>query len=122
MAGNELHDPNNWAAYFGNKHAHGASAPTTSIQYPVTQSIWYNQKVIKLDGWSFIGCRFDNCKLIIETPYFSLRNCYIDESNSIEVHGVMINAIQFLNLSASNRNNSAFFAVRNADGTISIGD
>lgn len=92
----------------------------TPGQFPMVDGLWFNQKVVKLDGWSFVGCRFDNCKIIIETPYFSLKNCYIDSTNQIEFQGVILNAMKLLNLSPLS-GFAQYQAHRNADGTISIG-
>jgi hypothetical protein len=101
---------------------HGQSAPPPpQLQYPKIENLWYNQKVVRLDGWNFYGCRFDNCRLIIETPYFILNNCYIDGSNTIELHGSLMNAVRFLNITSHGAGHSTYKPVRNIDGTISIG-
>ncbi|WP_133249049.1 hypothetical protein [Pseudomonas sp. B1(2018)] len=88
---------------------------------PVVRGLWYSQKIIKLDGWVFEECRFDNCKLIIESPYFSIRNCYIDATNAIEVNGVLMNVVKFINLIPGQQSHPYYNAVKNPNGTITIG-
>lgn len=95
--------------------------PPPPVKYPLVDGLWYNQKVIKLDGWNFEACRFDNCRLIIETPYFTVKNCYIDGSNSVEVQGVLMNAVKFLNMTAPMATHPIYQPIRNLDGTVSIG-
>lgn len=94
--------------------------PPVPGHYPSVDGLWFNQKVIKLDGWSFVGCRFDNCKIIIETPYFKLKNCYIGDSTQIELNGAIVNVVQLVNLSPTS-SYPQYYASRNMDGTISIG-
>ncbi|MGO4800580.1 hypothetical protein ACEN2T_14975 [Pseudomonas sp. W22_MBD1_FP4] len=105
--------------------AHGNKSETPPLppffKYPVLNGLWYNQKVIKLDGWNFEACRFDNCKLIIETPYFTVKNCYIDGSNSVEVQGVLMNAVKFLNMNLPMSTHPIYQPIKNPDGTVSIG-
>ncbi|MNJ45714.1 hypothetical protein D3C77_408220 [compost metagenome] len=117
MAG---HDSNELANAL-TRNSNGAPPPPGALQYPVTQNLWFNQKIVKLDGWSFESCRFDGCRLVIETPYFRLQNCYIDDSTEIELKGSIVNAVKLLNLSSKTARHPAFCAVRNLDGTISIG-
>lgn len=101
---------------------HGAPPPPQSlVQYPVNENLWFNQKVVKLDGWNFSGCRFDGCRLIIETPYFTLKNCYIDDTNVVELQGIILNAAQFINIVPSHALHRTFHPVRHVDGTVSIG-
>jgi hypothetical protein len=98
----------------------GEETPPPPMQYPLNENLWFHHKVLKLDGWCFVGCRFDHCKLVIETPYFVLKNCYIDESNFIQLQGALINAVKFMNIMPGQTAHS-FHPVRNPDGTISVG-
>lgn len=100
---------------------HGAEKLPHHLQYPKIEGLWFNQKVVKLDGWHFEGCRFDGCRLIIETPYFIIKNCYIDGSNFIELAGTLSNAVKFLNIRSHEAGKSVYQPVRNNDGTVSIG-
>lgn len=88
---------------------------------PTVKGLWYNQKVIKLDGWVFDSCRFDNCKIIIETPNFELKNCYLDDTNTIEVSGKLVNVVKFLNMRGDLSDHPSYLPVHNEDGTVTIG-
>ncbi|WP_273221730.1 hypothetical protein [Pseudomonas sp.] len=98
------------------------SVPPALPSPPSVKGLWYNEKVIKLDGWRFEACRFDKCRLIIETPNFSLVDCYLDESNFIEVAGKLVNALQFANLRGECSDSPSYYPVRNPNGTVSVGD
>jgi hypothetical protein len=43
---------------------------------PRIESQWYNNQTFSLDGYTFVGCRFDNCTLYIATGMFSLDHCF----------------------------------------------
>jgi hypothetical protein len=43
----------------------------------VAQNLWYNEKVIPLQGYSFQSCRFDNCVIMVGSGRFELINCRI---------------------------------------------
>lgn len=51
---------------------------------PEARGLYYNGKVIKLDGYKFIECRFDNCVLQVNSDNFELVQCVIDASTRIE--------------------------------------
>lgn len=102
-------------------HGQASPPPLPQLNYPKVEGLWFHKKVLKLDGWNFEGCRFDGCKLIIETPYFVIKNCYIDESNSVELVGSLMNAVRFLNIKQHNAGNIIFWPIKNFDGTVSIG-
>ncbi|MFZ3391477.1 hypothetical protein [Buttiauxella gaviniae] len=88
---------------------------------PVVRGLWYNEKLIKLDGWRFESCRFDNCRLVIETPNFSLVDCYLDSTNFIEVAGKLVNALQFMDLGSDMDDSVEYHPIRNSNGTVTIG-
>lgn len=53
------------------------------LKKPEITGAWFNNKEIKLDGYNFISCRFDNCKLTITSTNFELNHCYLDEKTLI---------------------------------------
>lgn len=55
-------------------------------QKPVLTGVWYNKQSVSLDGYRFVGCRFDNCELHIDSSNFDIDRCFIDES-SILIYG-----------------------------------
>ena len=86
------------------------------------KSLWYNQNEIKLDGYRFVSCRFDKCRLVITSANFEIENCFIDAETVIIYGGEILKVIKLYNC----RNNSAHLfsptlsPIRNADGTFSI--
>lgn len=88
---------------------------------PVVKGLWYNKKVIKVDGWSFEGCRFDSCLLIVESPYFSFKDCYIDDSNALEFKGAVMKLFQLSDCIPIKIGSDELKPFRNLDGTVSIG-
>ncbi|HBL5969378.1 TPA: hypothetical protein LTW63_003433 [Enterobacter hormaechei] len=102
--------------------AYGTS--TSSAQPLLLQSanqLWFNQKDVFLDGWQFSHCRFDRCRIFVNSQHFELINCLIDEYSTIYYQGNTENIIKLFN----SRYSLPFLppqfqAIRNVDGTISI--
>ncbi|EOI6422902.1 hypothetical protein ACMU90_003460, partial [Vibrio cholerae] len=92
------------------------------LEKPIINSVWYNRKEVKLDGYKFVGCRFDGCTIVVTSANFELENCYIDDETVIKYGGDVVKTIKLYNC----RNeyvikNMPFFApVKNDDGTITI--
>jgi hypothetical protein len=87
------------------------------------EGLYYLNKKIALDGYSFDGCRFDRCTLSIASTNFELFNCIIDESCAIEYGVELTKVIQLFN--SRYAKSYEFFAppfvpLRNQDGTITI--
>lgn len=97
-----------------NSHPHGGS-------WPVVKGLWYNRQVIKLDGWHFENCRFDNCMLVAESQFFSVKNCYIDKSNHIDIRPALIGVVQLANLETQLHDQFTALPVWSNDGTVSFG-
>ena len=89
---------------------------------PEVKGFWYNGKTVVLDGYRFVGCRFDNCTLVVNSVHFELRNCFIDCSNSIEWRGDMAKMAQLFSFFSSDTGNRRPDSIpaRNEDGTITI--
>lgn len=51
---------------------------------PEVRGLYYNGQVIKLDGYKFVGCRFDNCVLQVSSDNFELVQCVIDATTRVE--------------------------------------
>jgi hypothetical protein len=103
------------------------SAPSlpglTALTTPEVKGLWYKDKEICIDGWRFVSCRFDNCTLTLETTEFAFTNCLIDSSCTIRFRGKILNVLQLFNRDYEwmRTNNPIFAAVKNPDGTITIG-
>lgn len=91
--------------------------------YPEARSFWYNQQDVILDGWKFISCRMDNCRLHVSSSNFIIENCFIDDSTNIIYQGGSIKLIQLFNMRSDwVRGSFPFFAAKkNPDGTFTIG-
>lgn len=87
------------------------------------EGLYYLNKKIVLDGYSFISCRFDNCILSVSTTNFDLSGCIVDDSCRVEYGVELIKIIQLFN--SRNPKSYEFFEppfvpIRNQDGTITI--
>ncbi|WP_149543126.1 hypothetical protein [Serratia marcescens] len=90
---------------------------------PEMKNAWYNNQDIIIDGWTFISCRFDNCRLYVSTGNFKFESCFIDDSTVVHFQNNALSIIQLLNRSnAWVRENYPVFAPSlNPDGTITVG-
>lgn len=91
-------------------------------QMPEVRDIWFNKKEVKLDGYRFVGCRFDGCALKVSSANFELEGCLIDETTTIYYSGDTIKPIRLFTARYPwFYENLPFFApTKNADGTITI--
>lgn len=94
------------------------------LQRPEVTGLYYNGRVITLDGYKFVGCRFDNCNLHISSLNFELQRCVIDQSTTITYGAAATKLIQLFNsrFEWAYEHFPGFVPVRNSDGTISISD
>lgn len=94
-----------------------------TLRMPELRNVWYNNQDIKIDGWHFISCRMDNCRLYVSSGNFIFENCFIDENTVIHYQNDAIKIIQLINRANPwMRENHPNFAARvNLDGTITIG-
>ncbi len=91
---------------------------------PEVNGMYYLRKKITLDGYSFIGCRFDGCTLEISTTNFDLINCIVDPSTSITYAPAVLKIIKLFTsrLTWAPQHFPGFVPTYNADGTITITD
>lgn len=89
---------------------------------PEVKNIWYNNKLVVLDGYKFIGCRFDKCRLEISSMNFEIHRCLIDENTVIQFGANAMKIIRLFN----SRHQPAyalypqFAPVKHEDGTITV--
>lgn len=50
---------------------------------PEVKGLYYNSQTIRLDGYTWVECRFDNCTLEATSTNFEIKNCIIDSTNQI---------------------------------------
>lgn len=92
---------------------------------PEVRGLYYNKQTLTLDGYSFIGCRFDNCKLLVSSLNFDLIKCVVDPSTEIAYSSSVLKIIQLFNSRypwASEHYADYFVPKQNEDGTITISD
>lgn len=89
----------------------------------VLKDLWFKGKEVKVDGYSFVSCRFDGCLLSISSSNFSFSHCVIDEGCTLQYGADMPRIIQLFNMhfTAPGPLHEPFYPQRHADGTISIG-
>jgi hypothetical protein len=91
---------------------------------PEANKLYYRNQTIKLDGYTFRGCRFDGCHLEVTSSNFDIIDCIIDEKTVITYGDSVVKVIQLFNSRFDwAYKNFPFFAPRkNPDGTITITD
>ncbi|MCU7805485.1 MAG: hypothetical protein KZQ96_20030 [Candidatus Thiodiazotropha sp. (ex Lucinoma borealis)] len=100
----------------------GLGLLVAALKKPEVKDTWYNGKDIKLDGYKFVRCRFDNCKITISSTDFELENCFIDEKTQIIYSGDIVKPIRLFNSRHDwIYEHAPYFApTKNSDGTITI--
>ncbi|WLH27456.1 hypothetical protein [Pseudomonas canadensis] len=90
---------------------------------PVVNNQWFNGQEIKLDGWHFVSCRFDNCRLLLTSTEFSLERCFVDDRTVINYSNELVNVVKLFNFRNDymRRNFPGFVPDYNIDGTLSVG-
>ena len=92
---------------------------------PEVRGLYYNGKVIQLDGYKFIGCRFDSCVLRANCDNFELVQCVLDTSTRIEYSTNLAKVVRlFLGRYewAWNYFPAFFLPTKNADGSETVSD
>lgn len=109
-------------------------APKTSNQLgsfdlfgrPKVSGLYYSGKQLTLDGYTFVGCRFDGCTLIVNSTNFELIECVIDPATTV-IYGTSILKILKLFLGRYDwayvqDQFAGFVPIRHANGSITISD
>lgn len=101
-----------------------ASAPPDNLnlfQEPKVSNQWFNGQEVHLDGWHFVGCRFDNCIIFVSSPLFTLEKCLIDPSSKIVINPSIVAPVRIFNFRMPNNGHPYFWPTFHPDGTISVG-
>lgn len=90
---------------------------------PVVKEAYYRGKEVNLDGYTFVACRFDNCRLTFSSSNFVFDHCIIDPSCVVMYGGQTNKVVQLFHLHqfAPDPMHAAFYPQRHEDGSISIG-
>lgn len=108
---------------FADKIGSGVSAFEIA-QMPEIKFAFFKDKDITLDGWRLIGCRFENCTLNVSSSYFSIERCFVDAKTVVQWEGDAIKLVQLFNMRDDDMRAAMpeFAAVKNSDGSYTIGD
>jgi hypothetical protein len=93
-------------------------------QKPVLAGLYFNHQTFGIDGYKFTKCRFDACRLIVESSNFEFDHCIIDEATLIEYRGDIVRVVKLFNsrYSWAPAMFPAFAPIRHEeDNTFSIG-
>jgi hypothetical protein len=95
------------------------------LSAPVTiENRWYNSQEISLDGFTFIRCRFDNCKFIVGRGAFKFEHCVVAGGSALysEEAGRIVRLYsQPAGQKSDLSRESLLRPVWHEDGTLSIG-
>lgn len=92
---------------------------------PEVKSLYYNGQTVKIDGYKFIACRFDNCVLQVSTDNFEFDRCVIDPSCRVEYSSNLAKVVKlFLGRFswAVGNFDPSFLPFKNSDGSETISD
>lgn len=105
-----------------NSLMNGLSGLLALTPNPNVKNQWFNGQEVKLDGWNFISCRFDNCRLFLSSTEFSLENCFIDDRTVVTYSVDLVNVVRLFNLRNDHikRAHPYFAPTYNSDGTITV--
>ena len=101
---------------------HGLSLLDEILGPVELQDVWYNRKVVRLDGFVFRHCRFDACQLHVSSSNFEMHRCLIGENNRFYYGGGVTKILQLFNNPYEwvEQTLPRFSPERHEDGTISI--
>lgn len=83
------------------------------------EGLWFNNKLVWLDGYRFKHCRFDNCRIGTTTHHFILESCYIDRHSLVAPVGDISKVVKLANL-PNLYQSSRYQATQHDDGTVTI--
>lgn len=111
------------AAGGGPRRTIGQSVNANHTPLTLADGLYFRNKVVNLDGYRFLNCRFDDCQLVVLSPNFDLEHCVIDSGTSINYGPGLTRVIRLYNANKIVTAANSHFAVRrHDDGTISLDD
>ena len=92
------------------------------LHKPEVKYLWFDKKEIYLDGYRFVSCRFDKCRLIVNSTNFEIEECFISDDTVVVFGQEVVKPIRLFNrLYAWIYEKIPYFApVRSSDGKISV--
>lgn len=100
----------------------GLSLAAALSRRPEVRKLWYHDQNIVLDGYNFIGCRFDNCKILVRSTNFEIKSCFFDDRCAFFAIGDTLGLARLFSDWHSNhlQRGTLYRPVRHTDGTITI--
>ena len=91
------------------------------------KGLYFNNQTVYLDGYRFIGCRFDNCLFKLSSTNFEVLRCVLDPTTRVEYGGGLQKVVQLFTgrlpwVHTGNFFPQGFVSIRHPDGTESIQD
>jgi hypothetical protein len=87
------------------------------------EGLWYSGKSLRLDGYQFVECRFDRCRLFVENgSHVSLTRCFIGDETVFVFGHSAISAIKLFNVRMESfyTNYPVWVPQRDSEGRISL--
>jgi hypothetical protein len=110
-------------APYGNANSNASlNALAALMARPRAENLYYNSKRLVLDGYTWVGCRFDNCILEVKSNNFEIVECIIDPTTAIEYNNGTKKLIELFlaRYEWAYEHFPTFVPKRHANGTISI--
>jgi hypothetical protein len=99
----------------------GPPAPPAIVQR------WFRGETIYIDGYTFDGCRFDNCQLVTSMGNFSFRDCFIDPTSrvlfsehALKVAKLLMHDLAMKRRLAPQHDEAGIFPLVRDDGTFTL--
>ena len=104
------------------QNPHGLPAWLQMTLIPEVKNLWFDKKELHLDGYRFISCRFDKCRLIVNSVNFEILDCFISEDTVLIFGNEVVKPIRLFNRSYPwiYEKIPYFAPVRTQDGKISV--
>jgi hypothetical protein len=90
---------------------------------PEIKDVCYNSQKLVLDGYTYIGCRFENCSLEVASLNFDLIRCVFDASTEIKYSAAVADISQLFDryYPWANQHFPAFFVpLQNYDKSMTV--
>jgi hypothetical protein len=91
------------------------------------RGLYFNAQTVYLDGYKFVGCRFDNCLLKLSSGNFEMIRCVLDPSTRVEYAAGLQKVVQLFTGRFPWAHTGQYFpqgfvSTKHPDGTESIHD
>jgi len=71
-------------------------SPEPPLPPPPIQGQWFKDQTLYIDGYTFVGCRFDRCNLITQWATFTFRSCFISPDCRLYFQGPALKLVRLM--------------------------